>query len=255
MVISMKKYLRIIKNNLQSVFSIGNLGCTIAIFIYLFAVNFKFIDYSHKFREFIEIIFMSPINLTNNIIQVFTWILYQFFLIYMIGNYFFKELATRSIYVIPRLRNKQYWHICLQITAFLVCIIYFALGIFISFICGISLNKTFNLNNAVEIFKIIMLLGFSSYYLVTVYIFSTLITRKHNLSFLLLIITACLSNTLGTIFRIDKYLPFNQGLIIKHMIYKFSYQWSLIFLTILIFINLIFINRFIVKKDLFEITH
>ncbi|ADY55182.1 hypothetical protein Sgly_0831 [Syntrophobotulus glycolicus DSM 8271] len=250
----MKRYLRIIKNNLRSVFSIGSLCCTVIIFIYIFVVKFNSISDGHSFSEIINIIFRGPSN-NDNLIEVFTWGLYQFFLIYIIGNFFFKELDRRSIYTLPRLGNKIYWHICLQITSFSVCIIYFIFGTSIMFICASVININFNLNGISEIFKIIGLLSLSSYYLITLYIFISLVSRKHNQSFLVLIMTLFLSITLGDILKIDKYLPFNQGILSKHIISNFSYQWSFLFLALIIIVNLIFINRIIVKRDLFQILH
>lgn len=251
----MKRYLRIIKNNLQSVFSIGNLCCTVIIFTYVFAVKFSSINDIDSLSKVSNIIFRGPNNLSDNLIEVFTWGFYQFFLIYMIGNYCFKELDIRSIYTIPRLGNKQHWYICLQITCFLACIIYFVLGTSIGFICTSVVNKDFNLDGIDEVFKIIGLLSLSSYYIITVYIFSIKVSRKHNQSFLILITTLYLSIAFGDILKIDKYIPFNQGILSKHIISNFSYRWSLIFLAILISVNLIFINRLIVKRDLLEITH
>lgn len=123
------------------------------------------------------------------------------------------------------------------------------------FICASVININFNLNGISEIFKIIGLLSLSSYYLITLYIFISLVSRKHNQSFLVLIMTLFLSITLGDILKIDKYLPFNQGILSKHIISNFSYQWSFLFLALIIIVNLIFINRIIVKRDLFQILH
>ena len=251
----MKRYLRIIKNSLGSIFSIGSLCCIVIIFIYVFVVKSNTISDVHSFSEVINKIFRGPTNFSDNLIEVFTWGLYQFFLIYMIGNFWFKELDTRSIYTLPRLGNKQNWHICLQITSFLACIIFFVVGTSIIFICTSTVNINFNLNEIGGILKIIVLLSLSSYYLITVYIFSILISRKHNQSFLVLITTLFLSIELGDILKIDKYLPFNQGILSKHIISNFSYQWSFIYLFLLILVNLIFINKIIVKRDLFKIVH
>lgn len=130
----MKRYLRIIKNNILSVFSIIALCFIIIIFAYTFLVKFNSFDDINTFSEVINKIFCGPNSLRNNIIDVFTWSLYQFFIIYIIGNYFFKELNTRGIYTIMRLGSKKYWHISLQITCFLACIIYFVFAFFIIFI-------------------------------------------------------------------------------------------------------------------------
>jgi len=245
----MKKYLNIISNNLRSIFSIKNLIFIIVIFIYVFSVKINNYDSNFSFNEILEVIFAGPINL-DNISEIFTWTFYQAFLIYIIGNYIFNELSTRSIYVIPRLGNKQYWNICLQITCFLACIIYFALGTFIEFIFTAILNKGFNFSNIID-----TLLSLSSYYAITVYIFNIMVTKSHIKSFLILIVEFYVSISIGNIFNIDKFIPLNQGILSKHIIYNFSYNWSFIFLGILIFINLVIINRLIVKRDLLDITY
>lgn len=250
----MRKYLNIINNNLKSIFSIKILFFIIIIFIYVFSVKINNYDSNFSFNKTLEIIFAGPISL-DNISEIFTWTFYQAFLIYIIGNYIFNELSTRSIYVIPRLGDKQHWHICLQITCFLACIIYFSLGTFIEFICIAILNKGFNLSNIIDTLQIVGLLSLSSYYAITVYIFNIMITKSHIKSFLILIVELYVSISIGNIFNIDKFIPLNQGILSKHIIYNFSYSWSFIFLGILIFINLVFINRFIVKRDLLDITY
>ncbi|ELU5588375.1 hypothetical protein SCB17_002866 [Clostridium perfringens] len=250
----MKKYLNIISNNLRSIFSIKNLIFIIVIFIYVFSVKINNYDSNFSFNEILEVIFAGPINL-DNISEIFTWTFYQAFLIYIIGNYIFNELSTRSIYVIPRLGNKQYWNICLQITCFLACIIYFALGTFIEFIFTAILNKGFNFSNIIDTLQIVVLLSLSSYYAITVYIFNIMVTKSHIKSFLILIVEFYVSISIGDIFNIDKFIPLNQGILSKHIIYNFSYNWSFIFLGILIFINLVIINRLIVKRDLLDITY
>ncbi|WP_283719507.1 hypothetical protein [Clostridium perfringens] len=250
----MKKYLSIISNNLRSIFPIKNLIFIIIIFIYVFLVKINNYDYNFSFNKILEVIFAGPISL-DNISEIFTWTFYQAFLIYIIGSYIFNELSIRSIYIIPRLGNKKCWYICLQITCFLACIIYFALGTFIEFIFTSILNKVFNLSNIINTLQIVVLLSLSSYYAITVYIFNIIVTESHIKSFLILIIEFYVSIFIGNIFAIDKFIPLNQGILSKHIIYNFSYSWSFIFLGTLIFINLIIINRLIVKRDLLDITY
>lgn len=251
----MGKYLKIIKNNLQSIFSISNLCCMMIIFIYTFAVKYSSINNTDNFNIILKNIFIGPNNLSDNIFEFLIWILYQFFLIYMIGNYCFKEFDTRSIYTITRIGSKKYWNICIQITCFIVCLLYFIFGSIVAFICTMIVNKGIPLFNIKEAFKIIELLSISTYYIITLYILIIIISKKHAESFLILVTIICLSLEFGQLFKIDKYIPFNQGILSKHIISNFSYEWSFIFLTICIFINLMFINKELVKKDLLKFIH
>lgn len=82
-----------------------------------------------------------------------------------------------------------------------------------------------------------------------------MVTKSHIKSFLILIVEFYVSISIGDIFNIDKFIPLNQGILSKHIIYNFSYNWSFIFLGILIFINLVIVNRLIVKRDLLDITY
>ena len=117
------------------------------------------------------------------------------------------------------------------------------------------LNKGFNFSNIIDTLQIVVLLSLSSYYAITVYIFNIMVTKSHIKSFLILIVEFYVSISIGNIFNIDKFIPLNQGILSKHIIYNFSYNWSFIFLGILIFINLVIINRLIVKRDLLDITY
>ncbi|GKX68176.1 hypothetical protein [Inconstantimicrobium mannanitabidum] len=250
-----KSILQITKNNIKVVFSIPNIFFIVAIFIYILLTQTDLIKNTGNFGEIIKNIFYGVDTLEGNMIKIFSWVLYQFFIIFIIGNFFFKELGVRSYYTVYRFRSKRHWHLCLQIASLLSCFIYFIFGTIIVFLYSVVSNNNTSLINIKDIIEVICLLCASSYYLVTVYIIYALISKKHALSFIAILITVLFSTQLGYIFKVDKYIPLNQGIIAKHVANNFNFAWSIIFLTIFIIIDVFIINNIIVKKDLCELTH
>lgn len=239
----------------MSILSLKKIYIICAIFIFTFYVKLNSRDNIYGLGEFIKASFYGPNNLSDNIMEVLTWSLCQFYLIYLIGQYLYNELEVRSIYTFLRIRHKKTWHICLQITCFLICVVYFLIGLVIGLITGYVFNIKLDINNIVEVINIFTILVLSSYYIITIYFFSIIKTQAHNRSFLMLIIILYLSIILGSIFKIDKFIPLNQGIISKHFISDFSFRWSYIYLSIMIIINIMVINRLIKKKDFSKIAH
>ena len=255
MVNNISKSLNVIKNNNKVIFSVKSTLCMCIIFIYAFLEKNNLVSDTYIFGQTLKNIFYGPLNLGSNLIETFTWVLYQFFIIFVIGNFIFKELMVRAYYTVPRIGNKIRWHADLQFACIISCVIYFVLGFFIVFIINWLSNSDSNFNGLYDVIKILSLLSLSSYYLVTVYIINVLVTKNHVQSFIILLITSLVSIELGYVFKIDKYIPFNQGIISKHVIGGFSLTWSMIFLIILIIINVVIADIMIVKKDLSELAH
>ncbi|MDD6769958.1 MAG: hypothetical protein SPJ62_06950 [Inconstantimicrobium porci] len=255
MVNNIFRHLNLIKANSKVIFSLKGILCMCIIFVYTFLTKSYLVNDTFAFGQTIKNTFYGPLNLGDNIIETFTWVLYQFFIIFVIGNFIFKELMVRAYYTIPRLGNKSRWHIDLQFACIISCVIYFALGFFIVFIINWLSNSASNFNGLYDVIKILSLLSLASYYFVTVYIINVLVTKNHVQSFIILLITSLVSIELGYVFKIDKYIPFNQGIISKHITGGFSLAWSMIFLIILIIINVVISDIIIVKKDLSELAH
>jgi len=251
----MRRYFRIIKGNFQSIISINKLCSICIIFIYLFCVKFTSLNRILSIGKLFELTFYGPNNLSDNISEVLFWSLYQFYIIYAIGDYCYRELQIRCVYTITRIGDKHIWYLCFQFTCFLACVVYFLFGITIGFITLSLLNIHLIIIDICRILNTLAILSLSSYYIMTIYIIIITMTQKYNQSFLILITLIYLSIAFGGMLKIDPFMPLNQGILSKHYISGFSFQWSYIFLCIMIFFNVIFLNRIIIERDLLEITH
>jgi len=203
--------------------------------------------------DYIKIIFHGPNTVSENVIELLIWSLYQFYLIYMAGDYLHKEFRIRKLYIISRIGSKFKWYIYTQLTMLGLCLLYYLIGIIVITISIFVLNKHVIIFNVYEILNMWLVISISSYFILTIYIIAFLLTKNNNVSFILIIILLYLSIEFGDIFKIDKFLPMNQGILSKHLIENFGFVWSYIYLSLLIVINLFIIKHLILKNDLLSI--
>ncbi|NSB15964.1 hypothetical protein [Clostridium beijerinckii] len=246
----MKRHLKIIANNLKTSFGFKKFFCVIAIFIVIFKIKLNVHSDLISLDDFIKIIFHGPNNLLDNILELLIWSLYQFYLFYIAGDYLYRELKLQSVYNISRLGSKIKWYIYNQLNLAIICLFYYIIGIASITVCLFISNEKVIINNIYDIVNVYFILFISSYFAITVYTIIVLLIKKHNVSLLILIITIYLSIELGDLLNIDIYLPFNQGIISKHLLCNFGYQWSYGYLLLMIILNLFIIKILMVKNDL-----
>jgi len=249
----MRKNFKIILCNLKSIVSIKKLLIICIIFVFTFSMKISYLDNTVNLSVLLKSVFYGPNNLLNNIIVLFTWSLYEFYLIYIIGDYFYKELTRRGMYTISRIGNKTRWHICMQLSLFLVCLTYYLIGIIVGLILVYYLNIQIVICDIYHTLNIFFILGLSSYFSITLYILITILIKDHNVSFLILVVVSYLSIEFGNTFKVDMFIALNQGILSKHYESNFSFLWSYIYLLILIIFNIVIINRVIIRNDLLTI--
>ncbi|KAJ50085.1 hypothetical protein BD780_004192 [Clostridium tetanomorphum] len=244
----MKRHFRILITNFKSMFTYSKILFIFIIFIFSGFLKLS----SFGSRDYINIFFYGPNNLFDNILELMIWSLYQFYLIYIIGDYFYKELKVRNSYIISRIGSKMEWHLYIQITIIVACIFYFTTGsIVVGCICFVTRHTP--IFSIYEVLKIILILSLSSYFISNIYISIVLISKNHNFSFLIIIILLYLSIELGNIYRIDAFIPFNQGILSKHSFSNFNLSWSFVYLLVIDIINILLNGRLISKFDLMNI--
>lgn len=248
----MNKHLRIINCNLKSILPCSAYIAIACIFILIFTLKINNLYCEPNSFQCINIIFYGPINLTNNVAELFIWSMYQFYLLYIVGNYIFKEFRIRNIYIIGRIGNKIKWNNYMQLTIFFTCIIYYLFGIILDIIGLLILNKSISLADVINILNIYLILVISSYFISTIYYIILLVYKNHSLSFLIMVIITYLSIMFGDALNIDKFLPINHGILSKHYFMNFGFKLSYIYLCILIIVNLFSINKFILKNDIVD---
>lgn len=246
----MNKGFRIINSNLNAIFSWKKCISISCIFIFIFIFKMDDLYNESNSLQCINILFYGPINLSDNTGEVFIWSIYQFYLLYIVGNYIFKEFSMRNTYTIGRIGSKTKWNNYMQISIFLTCIIYYLLGFVLEMIGMIIFNKSISLGDIINILNIFSILTISSYFISTTYYIILLIHKNHSLSFIMIVIYTYLSILFGDTLKIDKFLPVNHGILSKHYFMSFNFNLSYFYLGILIMINLLIINKFISKKDI-----
>lgn len=251
--IVMRNNLRIILSNFKAILELKKLVFIIVIFI--IAMKKNSFDNLINLSNYIRSIFYGPNDISTNIIELLIWSIYQFYLIYIIGDYLGKEFGIRNIYTISRIGSKIKWYVYNQLTLVFVCLVCYLTAVMLITIYAFIRSRYINILDIKEILNIWLILSISSYFILTVYLIIFIITKNNNLSFILIIISLYLSIEFGSIFKIDAFIPLNQGILSKHFILHFSFLWSYIYLSITTVINLFIIKYIIFKNDLLSIIH
>lgn len=249
----MIRNIRIVINDFKAILDFKKLLSIIVAFILIFIMKKDFLLNIVSLDEVFKTTLSGPYRVTENILEIFIWSFYIFYLIYLAGDFFYTELKRRSLYSISRIGNKKTWYLCIQVSLFLLCISYYLIGGILITICSFIFKNSLIVYSILDILNIIFILSVSSYFMINVYLIILLIAKSHNRGFLFLVILDYISIDLGGIFNIDKFMPLNQGMIIKHNIEKFSCLWSYMLLIPLIVVCIILINYVINKKDLLAI--
>ncbi|MBD7912090.1 hypothetical protein [Clostridium cibarium] len=246
----MSKSFRILNSNLNAIFSFRKYIWIFSIFIFILIFKIDNLYNESNSLQCIKIMFYGPINLSDNTGEVFIWSIYQFYLLYIVGDYIFKEFSMRNTYTIGRIGSKTKWNSYMQISIFLTCIIYYFFGFVIEMMGMIILNKSISSVDILNILNIFLILTISSYFIATTYYIILLIHKNHSLAFIMIVIYAYLSIMFGAALNIDIFLPINHGILSKHYFVSFGFGISYLYLGILIIINLIIINKIMSKKDI-----
>ena len=248
----MKKYFRLIISNLRATISLRNCLGIIGISILISLPKLMGSLCISSLDEYIKYIYYGPKNLTGNISETLNWIIYQSYLIYVIGNYVYKEFKIRNMYTISRIGSKLTWYICIQINALITCIIYYSINIAVNIMCIVIFNKATEMGNLLNIANIYFILILTSYLIVSIYFCALFFIKNHAFSFISTIIILFLSILLGDSLNIDPYIPINRGILVNHYILGLNYIKSYIYIILVITINVFISKQILFKEDLLE---
>lgn len=248
-------YITLIKNNLKSIISKKKILLVgILIFIYIFCS----IELMKNFNLYNYNILIDILNgkLNYSIQGKFLYILNQFIIISIFGNYLYIFIKYNLQYHIIRIGNVFKWYMSLIITIIIVVIMYyiFLITLFLIYILIRETHTFFeivshiaNMSSINSIF--INILNSVLYVVFNIFLF--LIVKNNILSYCILLIIQLLSIFITILSsNIAKLLPTAQSLIIPYLNNKGNYKYLLVSIFLLIFIT----NKYI-NKNLFDIIN
>ncbi|WP_346892719.1 hypothetical protein [Clostridium sp. UBA871] len=196
-------------------------------------------------------------SLANNFVFPIKWLLINAYILYVIGDYFYKDIKVNSKYIL--VRNKKLWQIFISkiIWAFLVILFYYSVLLLMSVVLGVAYYFPYNdmapyyyemdTNNLI----ITVLLLYSLTSLTLCIILYTLSFKLKPIYCFLIAIIICVSS----VFFESSFFPGQHNLVLRHdpfdTIHNLSIGYSILYNIVLSFIFLlagIFISR---KKEIF----
>jgi len=254
----MRCYL-LVKNNLKSFFTLRQVTIIICLMIIFIYSSIQLIENTNIDSS---IYLVSSLNGSLNfVIQgKFSYILNQFIVISLFGNYLFFFIRYKLQYHILRIGNIFKWFISLIITIFITITLYYILLTCMFYIYLIlfkndtffklynQLNQSCNRNILINTI-IINILNSTMYVLLN--IFLVVIIKNNILPYIILLVVQLIGIFLS-IYKVDiaKFLPTTQVLITSH-----SNVWRIYFFLITFIIIIIYtLNRYI-SKNLLDIIN
>lgn len=232
----MRKVFAIIKNNILSIFSKGKLLSIIGTFIIINVATEGFFSLEiTNFNDIIKFSFYGVESIEVISTELFKIIFYQVILFYLCISFVHNEIKNRSTLMIMRIGSRRLWGITLVISIVLLSVIYNGIGFLV---IGILNYKMF--------FCYIDFMGIVNLYSLLVVVNTSILLIATLLSILIenegLILIILLFLYLGAIIIGDKYLIFNQALLIKYDKSVFSYAKSYMYSSIFFIITYILIK-------------
>lgn len=251
-----------LKLNLYSIFSPKVIIVCIAMFASMLFMTIGMYDSAFSSNYILNIIFIGPRNLAEDIGQVFMYLFYQVPILVIMGNFLYKQINENSTYLIPKLESKKKWYLCVVTTNFITNLLYYGVGVGIVVLCDklyllgnssqkvIAIDAIKNIINTYSLVSILILLVATSFLLTLIQNTLSLVFKDSNIAFIANMVLILFFIELGAHNKLDKFLPPNQGILIKHYTSNFSIIWSIIY-TVIFSCILLFINfRIVMKNDL-----
>lgn len=267
------KLAKLIKNDVLSIMSFQTCIFSVIIFVCIFICS---ISYNNNLInnlggfDILFLVFCGPKSINFNILDVMKLLTLNCFFFYVLAVFLDWDLKYRSIYSIPRVEYIDIWLngriFSILIFSFLYCIIGFAtvsLILIIKYPITNVYNKllfeisSFTKSNCIYISINMFLLIALSFFLIGIIQFCvTVITKSSMVSFIVTILFSTISIYVGYINNhILKWLPLNQGIIIRHdSIYNinlFSFEWSYLYIILASAFVIFILKVYIHKKGIF----
>lgn len=244
----MKKIFYININNLISMISIKRIILIILVFSIINFITNSIYDIT-SLNDVIKFAFYGVNNISDLPIELFKFILPNMVLVYLVLSFSKDEVRGRSSIFIIRIGNINVWINSLIISILILCIIYYSIGfITLSILNYRYFSSYIDFINLINILFLMVIYGF------IVCLISLLISifiNNESTIFTIILLLYYLSISLGGMFNIlDKYIIFNQGMLIKHYNSLLSFQWSYFYLIIFSLIIVILIKKISIKMDI-----
>lgn len=223
----MKKYINIIWNDLQSIFSLKTISMSIFVFILVDIITTG-LHKSNNLNDLIKYSFYGTNDLTDEVIELLSWLLCQLFLVYTILNFINYELKKRITIVLLKTGSRTIWLRCMAISIFIYSALYFILGFAVLIILNLNLlSSPVNFVNLFQTLLTLILTGFSV--CLSAFILSLLIESEPVILAVLMFLQFLCIAIGGKFKRLDKYFLFNQSILVKHYESNISFTWTYIY--------------------------
>lgn len=270
--------IRIIKNDMCSIFSFKRALILLSMFIILYIANAsEFYMYKNiGLFDFILLALGGPFKNAFRIIDEIKWLLPQIFLSYVLTYLIDLELKERNIYLLPRISSLKIWWFSKIGSLSVITFIYFTIEFFVVIILAF-LNYPVNNNfskvivetfvneknvtivyNAKIIFNMFFLLWLTSFLLSIFQLLISMIFKNAMVGLICIIMLNVISIhagfAKGSLF---KWFPSNHGIFMRHNIFNISgrndlisISWSYSYVIVLIILLIIFGFNYIKKREI-----
>lgn len=220
----MKKMFYIIINNILSVISIKKIISIIFIFISINFITTSIYDINNL-NDIFKFSFYGVNSIGELPIELFKGTLCNMYLVYIALSLSNNKLNNRSRIIILRIGNRQVWINGLIFSILIICLIYYSIGFSTLTILNYKyLGEYINLINIVDIFFLMILSGFS-FCMISLLI--GICIKDESTVFTIIVSLYYISISIGNVVTsLDKYLIFNQGMLIKYSNSSFSFMWA-----------------------------
>lgn len=238
------KLIRIVKRNLISLLTYKS------VFFISFVFISNFILTKNQFENEGSLLLLSFIGPVNLGFDVLKWLLIQLPYIVIIGEFFYRDITHRMIYIFPRIGNVKVWFTSAIVTIAIFVLIYYLLGFGITY----TLFKLFgNVQNSKSIlenfilfqeyttvsllYNLFSLLVLSSIILILINMIFTIFIGNSTVSFTLIMVFILISILINSTFpNLTKWWPVSQGVLAWHDFTYFTLYWSYVYLLLLLII-------------------
>lgn len=240
----MKRFSKLVINNLFKMFTVKRLAIIAAVYIFLNFITNKLFRID-TFIDLITFSFYGGKDLTDRPIITLTFIAVQVLLMYINLSFIHEELNVRIKLIICRIKSKNSWINGMFISILIFCFIYFFIGIIIL----ILLNRDI-IQSKLEIIyslKILILLVLWSFSISLICFLLIIIIKKQTIIFTIIVFMYYIAISIEDI--ISKYFIFSQGVLAKHYFYNITFKWSCYFSIIISMIMYVVIRNILLRRD------
>jgi len=240
------KTLKLVKSNILSIISIKTIIYVILIFIAINYINYGIYSINNL-DDVIKSSFYGVNKLSDSTVEIFKMLLINIFPIYITLNYFNVTIDNYNLFTLMRMDNKASWINSLFISTLIFCILYYVIGFIVLFILNFKLMLV--IFNFKYCFEVLILLVLSSFSICLVSMLLNSLIKNKSLIFSLIIFLYLLSIVMGdSISDSDKWLIFNQSMLVKYTYSCLTFYWAYFFniitsCTLCFFIKIRVINK------------